>query len=42
MVKKLRLIGKRLRVRGTLFHAHTGHHFTRVLMDAQSLTVERT
>ena|ERR1051326_5448823 len=28
-----RLIGKRATVTGTLFHAHTGHHRTRVLLD---------
>ena len=27
-----RLIGKRVTVSGTLFHAHTGHHRTKVLM----------
>lgn len=30
-------IGKRARLTGTLYHAHTGHHWTPVLM-----TVERT
>jgi hypothetical protein len=28
-----RLIGKRVTVTGTLFHAHTGHHRTKVLLD---------
>lgn len=29
------LIGKKVIVKGTLFHAHTGHHHTDVLMDVQ-------
>jgi len=28
-----RLIGKRVTVTGTLFHAHTGHHRTKVLLE---------
>jgi hypothetical protein len=31
------LIGKKVIVKGTLFHAHTGHHHTEVLMDVQSI-----
>jgi len=31
------LIGKKVIVKGTLFHAHTGHHHTDVLMDVQSI-----
>jgi hypothetical protein len=30
-------IGKRIFVNGTLFRAHTGHHYTKVIMDVQSL-----
>lgn len=33
------LIGKKVRVKGTLFHAHTGHHHTDVLMDVQSISL---
>ena len=29
--------GKKLIVKGTLFHAHTGHHFTDVLLDVESI-----
>jgi len=32
-----RLIGKRAKVSGTLFHAHTGHHRTRVLLDVSQI-----
>ena len=32
-----RLIGKRAKVTGTLFHAHTGHHRTRVLIDVANI-----
>ena len=31
------LIGKTVIVKGTLFHAHTGHHHRDVLMDVQSI-----
>ena len=31
------LIGRRVEVRGTLFHAHTGHHHTRVLIQVTSI-----
>ena len=31
------LIGKRVIVEGTLFHAHTGHHHTHVLMSVSSI-----
>jgi len=31
------LIGKRVRVEGTLFHAHTGHHHTKVLIIVSSI-----
>lgn len=33
------LIGKKVIVKGTLFHAHTGHHHTDVLMDVQSISL---
>jgi hypothetical protein len=32
-----RLMGKRAIVTGTLFHAHTGHHRTKVLVDVASI-----
>jgi hypothetical protein len=32
-----RLIGKRAKVTGTLFHAHTGHHRTKVLIDVTDI-----
>ena len=32
-----RLLGKRIIVTGTLFHAHTGHHRTEVLIDVASV-----
>jgi len=32
-----RLIGKRVTVSGTLFHAHTGHHRTKVLLDVSQV-----
>jgi len=32
-----RLLGKRVTVSGTLFHAHTGHHRTKVLMDVSQV-----
>ena len=32
-----RLLGKRITVTGTLFHAHTGHHRTEVLIDVASV-----
>ena len=32
------LIGKTVVLRGTLFHANTGHHHTDVLMDVQSIS----
>jgi Domain of unknown function (DUF4431) len=31
------LIGKRVVIEGTLFHAHTGHHHTKVLMEVSSI-----
>jgi len=31
------LLGKSVRVKGTLFHANTGHHHTAVLMQAESI-----
>src|SRR5260221_12969029 len=34
-----RLIGKEVLVKGTLFHAFTGHHHTDVLMDVQSISL---
>ena len=33
-------IGKALLVRGTLFHAFTGHHHTEVLMDVRSIKLD--
>ncbi|HEY0348935.1 MAG TPA: DUF4431 domain-containing protein [Pyrinomonadaceae bacterium] len=30
-------VGKRVVVEGTLFHAHTGHHHTKVLMEVSSI-----
>ena len=33
------LIGKKVIVKGTIFHAHTGHHHTDVLMDVQSISL---
>ena len=30
-------IGMRVFVKGTLFHEHTGHHYTKVVMDIHSL-----
>lgn len=35
------LIGKEVIVKGTLFHAHTGHHHTDVLIDVQSISLAR-
>jgi uncharacterized protein DUF4431 len=35
------LIGKRVEVQGTLFHAHTGHHHTRVLIEVESIRAVR-
>ena len=32
-----RLVGKRVTVTGTLFHAHTGHHRTKVLIDVSNI-----
>jgi hypothetical protein len=32
-------VGKKLIVRGSLFHAHTGHHHTDVLLDAESISL---
>ncbi len=34
-----KFIGKKIIVKGTLFHAHTGHHHTDVLMDVQSISL---
>lgn len=31
------LLGKRVEVHGRLFHAHTGHHRTRVLIEVESI-----
>ena len=31
------LLGSRVVVEGTLFHAHTGHHHTRVLIEVSSI-----
>lgn len=35
--KYRRLLGKRVKVTGTLFHALTGHHYTKVLIDASDI-----
>ena len=35
------LIGKKVLVKGTLFHGFTGHHHTDVLMDVQSIGLEK-
>jgi hypothetical protein len=32
-----RLTGRRAKVTGTLFHAHTGHHRTKVLIDVSNI-----
>jgi hypothetical protein len=32
-----KLVGKKLIVKGTLFHAQTGHHFTKVLLNLDSI-----
>jgi len=32
-----RLMGKRVTITGTLFHAHTGHHRTKVLAEVSSI-----
>ena len=31
------MLGSRVEVHGTLFHAHTGHHHTKVLIDVTSI-----
>ena len=36
------LIGKPVIVKGTLFHAFTGHHHTDVLLDVQSINVAKS
>ena len=36
------LIGRRVHVNGTLFHAHTGHHYTKVVMDIGSLKLKKS
>ncbi|HEX7334337.1 MAG TPA: DUF4431 domain-containing protein [Pyrinomonadaceae bacterium] len=33
--------GKIVVVKGTLFHAHSGHHYTRVVMDVSSIEAKR-
>ena len=33
-------VGKRVVVQGTLFHAHTGHHHTKVLMQISSIKIK--
>ena len=35
-----KFIGKTVCVKGTLFHAFTGHHHTDVLMDVRSIKVD--
>lgn len=34
-----KLVGKKLIVKGTLLHAHTGHHHTDVLLDVESISL---
>jgi hypothetical protein len=36
------LIGRTVIIKGTLFHAFTGHHHTAVLMDVQSINAARS
>jgi len=38
-VPRKELIGKKVIVKGTLFHAHTGHHHTDALMNVQSISL---
>ena len=38
--KHKNLVGKNVVVKGTLFHAHTGHHYTDLVMTARSLEVK--
>jgi hypothetical protein len=39
VMKKIKSrLGKRVTLRGTLFHAHTGHHHTRVLLTVQEVS----
>jgi hypothetical protein len=38
-VPRKELIGKKVIVKGTLFHAHTGHHHTDVLMNVESISL---
>ena len=35
--KHRRLVGRRVKIAGTLMHAETGHHFTAVLIEAQRI-----
>jgi hypothetical protein len=35
------LSGKRVQARGTLYHAHTAHHHTPLILTVESLTIER-
>jgi hypothetical protein len=35
------LLGRRVEVEGTLFHAHTGHHHTKVLIEVSSIEKAR-
>ena len=37
-----RFLGRRVVVNGTLFHAITGHHYTKVLMEVHSINAVRT
>jgi hypothetical protein len=36
-----RLLGKRVLVTGTLFHSHTGHHHTKVLVSVDELKLKQ-
>lgn len=38
MTQFKKLKGKSVKLSGTLFHSHTGHHFTSVLMDVESIS----
>jgi len=38
MTQFKKLKGKTAKLSGTLFHSHTGHHFTSVLLDVQSIS----
>ena len=35
------LVGKKVKIKGTLFHAHTGHHHTDVLLEVETIVPAR-